>query len=225
MNPTRDRSYRALLWGLALLGAGLDQATKYGVFRWLYEQHRHPNSLVGQYDVIPGVFMLHAQFTGQSEAGDDLLSPVRPEALPQVNHGALFGLRLSEILTRFGLIRGPSEGWDNGVFALVSVAAGLAIAYWSTRPATARDGFLCAALGLILGGTIGNFYDRLVFHGVRDFLYFYWIEWPVFNVADCCLVCGAFLLLAQALWSRPRTADAPLPEPELGLRPEVAQAK
>ncbi len=56
------------------------------------------------------------------------------------------------------------------------------------------------ALGLILSGTLGNLFDRVVFNGGRDFLYFYWIEWPVFNVADCCLVCGAFLLLAQAFW-------------------------
>jgi len=57
-------------------------------------------------------------------------------------------------------------------------------------------------LGLILAGTLGNLYDRVVFNGVRDFLYFHLIEWPVFNIADCCLVCGAFLLLAQAFLGR-----------------------
>jgi signal peptidase II len=55
---------------------------------------------------------------------------------------------------------------------------------------------------LILAGTLGNLYDRLVFDGVRDFLHFYLIDWPVFNIADCCLVCGAFLLLAQAFLGR-----------------------
>src|SRR5262249_33652332 len=92
--------------------------------------------------------------------------------------------------------------YANTIFALVSVVAVVAIAFWSTRRSTARDWALCAALGLILGGTLGNLYDRLIFFGVRDFLYFYWIEWPVFNIADCCLVCGAFLLLGQAFWSR-----------------------
>ena len=72
-----------------------------------------------------------------------------------------------------------------------------------TRPTTARDRALCGALGLILAGTLGNLYDRLIFDGVRDFLYFHWFEWPVFNLADCCLVCGAFLLLVQAFWSKP----------------------
>ena len=36
-------------------------------------------------------------------------------------------------------------------------------------------------------------YDRVVYGGVRDFLHFYWFEWPVFNFADCCLVGGAIL--------------------------------
>ena len=60
------------------------------------------------------------------------------------------------------------------------------------------------ALGLILGGTAGNLFDRVVFNGVRDWMHFYWFEWPVFNFADCCLVCGAGLLLLQAFW-RQRT--------------------
>jgi lipoprotein signal peptidase len=56
---------------------------------------------------------------------------------------------------------------------------------------------------LILAGTLGNLFDRVVFGGVRDFLYFYWFEWPVFNVADCFLVCGAGLLLLQAFATAP----------------------
>ena len=70
------------------------------------------------------------------------------------------------------------------------------------------------ALGLILGGTIGNLYDRLVFGGVRDFLYFYKIEWPVFNVADCCLVVGAGVLLVQALFVAPAPEQPPVPDDE-----------
>jgi lipoprotein signal peptidase len=67
------------------------------------------------------------------------------------------------------------------------------------------------ALGLILGGTVGNLYDRIVFGGVRDFLYFYWFDFPVFNVADSCLVVGASLLLLQALFGKQKTEPAATP--------------
>jgi lipoprotein signal peptidase len=188
MKTMADSSYRGLLWSLALAGTFLDQWSKYSVFRWLYN-----GGYGDQHEVVPGVFRLLAQFTGERDAAGHLLGPLRTwggDILPKVNHGALFGLG------------GQHTTTANTVFALVSIAAALAIAYWSTRRHTARDGLLCAALGLILAGTLGNLYDRLVFNGVRDFLHFYWIDWPVFNVADCCLVCGAFLLLAQAFGNR-----------------------
>jgi len=189
MNRTGERSYRKLLWALVLLGITLDQTTKYGVFKWLYNEGRG-----GDFVLIPGVFKLIAQFGNEPAPRDGVLASLRTisgPTLPKVNHGALFGLG-SDYITLANLI-----------FATVSVAAALAIVYWSSRPATARDPALCTALGLILAGTLGNLYDRLVFNGVRDFLYFHWFEFPVFNVADCCLVCGAFLLLAQAFLHRP----------------------
>jgi lipoprotein signal peptidase len=193
MKAMGETTYRTVVWGLALGGTILDQATKYGVFRWLYDPQRHQ----GEYDVVPGAFKLLAQFTDrQEQAGGGLawLRTVSGDLLPKVNHGALFGL--GNDYSRLA----------NGIFAVVSVVAAVAIVLWSLRASTARDLPLCAALGLILAGTLGNLYDRVVFDGVRDFLYFYWIEWPVFNVADCCLVVGAVLLLAQAFFSRPVAA-------------------
>ena len=200
-------NYRWLLWVLALLGATLDQATKYGVFKWLYPTEAQ--SFQGERDVVPGAFKLLAQYTSVREPAESVFSPLRTvsgELLPKVNHGALFGLA------------GEYAKVANALFAVVSILAAVAIIVWSRRATTARDLPLCAALGLILGGTLGNLYDRIVFHGVRDFLYFYYIEWPVFNVADCCLVCGAFLLLFQAFWSQPAydkntAAVAALPRP------------
>ena len=66
---------------------------------------------------------------------------------------------------------------------------------------------------------LGNLFDRIVFHGVRDFLYFYWFEWPVFNIADCLLVCGAAVLLLQAFFtpheSKPQLVAANTAVPEM----------
>ena len=75
---------------------------------------------------------------------------------------------------------------------------------WGLLGSPKHDRWLTIALGLILGGTLGNLFDRIVFGGVRDFLYFYLINWPVFNIADCCLVVGAGLLLIQALFTKPK---------------------
>jgi lipoprotein signal peptidase len=117
--------------------------------------------------------------------------------MPRVNHGALFG------------IGSGHKGTANQVFAAVSILAAVGIVVWVSRRSTAADGWLCAALGLILGGTVGNLYDRVVFNGVRDFLYFYRIEWPVFNVADCCLVAGAGMLLVHAFFAGERKPEEP----------------
>jgi signal peptidase II len=190
----KEPSYRHLFWGLAVFGTLLDQVSKYGIFRWLYNPP-HGDSC----SVIPGIFDLVAHFTGKTDPGDSWLSPLRTwggEVLPVVNSGALFGL-------------GNTTDGANLIFAVVSVVAAVAIVWWLARPAPARDWMLCASLGLILAGTVGNLYDRVVFGGVRDFLDFHYqaFKWPVFNIADCCLVCGAFLLLAHAFWSQPQTAN------------------
>lgn len=48
---------------------------------------------------------------------------------------------------------------------------------------------------LVLSGGIGNLIDRCRFGYVVDYLYFKWINFPVFNFADCCLVIGAIAML------------------------------
>ena len=179
----RSHSYRWLFWLLAISGFAIDQFTKNEIFFRLYNDGNG-----GRIEVIPGAFSLVTSFSNQEDPGGDWLAPLRTISgtrLPHVNRGALFGI-----------------GQDaNFLFGLVSVAAAGAIIFWSTRPASARHGLLCFALGLILAGTLGNLYDRIVFHGVRDFLYWYkWVDWPVFNIADCCLVVGAGLLLVEALF-------------------------
>ncbi len=64
------------------------------------------------------------------------------------------------------------------------------------------------ALALILGGALGNLYDRVIYHYVIDFLEvrIYHYHWPDFNVADSCIVIGACLLLIEIF--RPQPADS-----------------
>jgi signal peptidase II len=64
------------------------------------------------------------------------------------------------------------------------------------------------ALALILGGAVGNLYDRIVYRHVVDFLEVHIVHyhWPDFNVADSCIVVGACLLLLEML--RPQASDS-----------------
>ena len=206
-----QRTFRWLTILLAVGGLTADLGTKYGMFRWLYNDGRAADegrfkvasvpgyAHRGEYDVIPGWFTFTAEFDHSvptCDCGFKGLQTWSAPVMPRVNHGALFGLG------------GEHKGLANQVFAGVSIVAAAGILVWVSRRSTAVDGWLCAALGLILGGTIGNLFDRVVFNGVRDFLYFYRIDWPVFNVADCCLVVGAGMLLVHAFFPA-RAKDVP----------------
>ncbi len=186
-----NRSYRWLFWLLALVGLSVDQVSKYGVFACLYDEEK----LEGSITVIPGAFDIVAKYTPELDPGALSLSFLRTLSaphLPYVNEGALFGTKL---------LFSPRTA--NFIFAIVSLLAAVSIIYCSTRPGPSRDGYLCFALGLILAGALGNFYDRIVFSGVRDFLWWHkGVDWPVFNIADCCLVCGAGMLLVEAFFTR-----------------------
>ena len=192
--PTR--SYRTLLFGLALFGFAADMASKYGTFNWLYE----PGNTLFEKSVVPGAFMLRVEFEkGAEPPCDCMLAKWNGPLPPRVNHGALFSLG------------GEFKADANKFFAIVSALAAIGISVWGLRRSYATDRWLCVALGLILGGTLGNLFDRIVFGGVRDFLYFYLIEWPVFNVADSGLVCGAVLLLALSFRAKPTVPAEPAP--------------
>ncbi|PSH05121.1 MAG: signal peptidase II [Acidobacteria bacterium] len=81
-----------------------------------------------------------------------------------------------------------------------STLAMLVVSYLLWKSAT-KFTFTGLALALILGGAVGNLYDRILFGRVTDFLHFYIgpHSWPDFNVADSAIVCGAALLLLDLI--------------------------
>lgn len=198
MSATTVPSYRVLFWTLALIGCLTDLGSKYLIFRWLDEDPA-PH---GSREVVPGVFRLLAQYREETDESTGIMHKLRTWSsprMPRVNQGALFGMG------------GRFQHRSNSVFAVVSLAAALGITIWSFFPSAGRDRLLCLALGLILGGTLGNLFDRVVFGGVRDFLDFYLIDWPVFNIADCCLVCGAGLLMLHSFRTPPVAQEQAIP--------------
>ncbi|MEO6910269.1 MAG: signal peptidase II [Edaphobacter sp.] len=105
-----------------------------------------------------------------------------------LNTGAAFSLfadSASPVLLRNSLIG----------FSILAVIIVLAM-IWRTGRTLSLTGI---ALALILGGAIGNLYDRLRFGHVVDFLEVHIVHyhWPDFNIADSCIVIGACLLLLE----------------------------
>ncbi len=86
-------------------------------------------------------------------------------------------------------------GWQRIFFSAISVIASVVIIYLLRKHSNQK--LFCLGLALILGGALGNLYDRLTLGYVVDFLYFHYQDyyWPAFNVADSAISCGVVLLL------------------------------
>ena len=96
-----------------------------------------------------------------------------------------------------GLLQANSDLARWGLVAVTAVIAGT-VAVWIAREKQRPD---VLALGLVLGGALGNIVDRVRFGYVVDFLHVFWRDhnfW-VFNVADAAISIGVLLLLARAL--------------------------
>ena len=128
-----------------------------------------------------------------------------------VNPGALFGL---------------GAGWGS-LFATLSVFAAAAIFMWLYKFRAIESWWLVIALGCILGGILGNLYDRLGLwdpppempiwsSGVRDWILLQYSAayvWPNFNIADSLLVCGASMLAIHSFWLTPPPSPDAQSEP------------
>ena len=103
----------------------------------------------------------------------------------------------------FGLFN--QTGLSSMVFTLAAALIILVMVVWLTR---VQMRFLAVAIGLIVGGALGNVIDRLRLGAVVDFLYFHagaW-SWPAFNLADSAICLGVAAMLLDGLLLR---RDAP----------------
>lgn len=101
-----------------------------------------------------------------------------------------------------------SGGWQRWFFIAVAVGVSVLLVIWLAR--LAREKWLEAmALALILGGALGNLYDRVVHGHVVDFILVHWQQswfFPAFNIADSAITVGAVLLIADMFWPRKKTS-------------------
>lgn len=106
-------------------------------------------------------------------------------------------------LWNYGISYGLFPQGEQGRWVLVAVkvVAALLFAVWLSRTHRRLD---AVALGLLIGGAIGNAVDRVVYGAVFDFvsLHAFGYRWYVFNLADVAVVVGVGLLLYDTVFSR-----------------------
>lgn len=126
------------------------------------------------------------------------------QALPYAEaHRLLPVLDLTLLYNRgaaFSFLAGAG-GWQRWVFIGIALAVSLFLLNWMRR--TPRQHWCVAAsLALLLGGALGNLFDRIVYGHVIDFISVHYAGWyfPAFNLADSAITLGAILLIYDMLF-------------------------
>jgi len=99
-----------------------------------------------------------------------------------------------------------ASGWQREFFIVLTVAISLVLVWMLRNNHTNR--ILSIALALIVGGALGNLYDRVLHGYVVDFVQWHAAGyfWPAFNVADSAICLGAALLILDSLRKPPAAA-------------------
>ena len=104
----------------------------------------------------------------------------------------------------FGLFADSSAQWKVGALVSFSILALIVVSalLWKHSHSLST---MTIGLSLILGGAVGNLWDRMIYGRVVDFLDFYVgsYHWPAFNVADSAIVIGAVLLISEIFFAKP----------------------
>ena len=99
------------------------------------------------------------------------------------------------------------SGWQRWFLSSIAVGASVFIVYLLHKNKDQK--LLCVSLSMILGGALGNLWDRITLGHVVDFLDFYVgsYHWPAFNVADAAIVVGASLLIIESFQNKDDSKD------------------
>jgi len=93
-----------------------------------------------------------------------------------------------------------ASGWQRWFFSGVAVVVSIAIVFW-LKSLSAEHRLTIISLTLILGGAIGNVWDRITLGHVVDFIDVYYsnYHWPAFNIADSAITVGAAMLILDSI--------------------------
>ena len=93
------------------------------------------------------------------------------------------------------------SGWQRWFFTLIAISVSGVLCVWLMK-LKEHEKWLAAALSLVIGGALGNLYDRLAYGHVGDFIHVHWgpSYFPAFNIADSAISVGAAMLLIDSLF-------------------------
>ncbi|MBJ2213612.1 MULTISPECIES: signal peptidase II [Pseudomonas] len=95
-------------------------------------------------------------------------------------------------------------GWQRWLFAVIALVVSAVLVVWLKRLGR-DDTWLAIALALVLGGALGNLYDRIALGHVIDFILVHWQNrhyFPAFNFADSAITVGAIMLALDMFKSK-----------------------
>ena len=100
------------------------------------------------------------------------------------------------------------SGWQRWFLSGIAGSAALLIIFLLNK--YKHEKLFCMSLSLILGGALGNLYDRITLGHVVDFLDFYIdsYHWPAFNIADSAIFIGAALMIYDSFQRKENAQDS-----------------
>ena len=98
---------------------------------------------------------------------------------------------------------GDASGWQRWFLSGVAVVVSFMLVGW-LKQLRENESWQACSLSLILGGALGNLFDRVMYGQVTDFLLFYYEHWyfPAFNLADVAITIGAGMLILDMLFGQ-----------------------
>lgn len=95
----------------------------------------------------------------------------------------------------FSFLAGES-GWQRWVFVILAIVVSVVLVRW-LNTLRRHETWMAIAIALILGGALGNVFDRIVHGYVVDFIHLYWgsYHFPAFNLADSAITIGAVMMV------------------------------
>ncbi len=112
------------------------------------------------------------------------------------NKGAAFSFLASE------------GGWQRWFFTAIAIVFSCVLTVWLMKLKD-NEKWLAAALALVIGGALGNLYDRLAYGHVVDFIHMHWGRhyFPAFNIADSAISVGAVMLLIDSMFLQNKVSN------------------